>query len=414
MTTLPEPLPGRYGAQPGAGPITPHPATMDLVRSQVGALLTGSAAFDELSGRDRDELRGNMVKVAAYAAELMRDAWYQANRLGQRPVVRRRRVVESAKPTKQKARGYARAMAAADEFRPAAANQVARVTEETLNAIAFPTFVADLIRGSFHAIVDASIQQMEAYGRLLENVSKTVDQFMADNITDAQARDWLVERYPEHLRIEEGRVTPREGADELPAPSWRESFGLNEDVAPDDEDGIEETLVPAARRSLAHSRLRMLSTMVLMGVNRIVVTSGKIKATMGFHIDTTDRAHEERATNLDTRSSASGSFGWGPWSASASVSVSYVRSTRADSDAELNVNADLTGEVEIRFKSDYFPLNRFVDADGMAAISAHTANPSENAPAADAPASGQSASTTDAIQPSYEPPAVSAGLPMLA
>ena len=237
---------------------------------------------------------------------------------------------------------------------------------------------------------------------------------MADNITDAQARDWLVERYPEHLRIEEGRVTPREGADELPAPSWRESFGLNEDVAPDDEDGIEETLVPAARRSLAHSRLRMLSTMVLMGVNRIVVTSGKIKATMGFHIDTTDRAHEERATNLDTRSSASGSFGWGPWSASASVSVSYVRSTRADSDAELNVNADLTGEVEIRFKSDYFPLNRFVDADGMAAISAHTANPSENAPAADAPASGQSASTTDAIQPSYEPPAVSAGLPMLA
>ena len=67
-----------------------------------------------------------------------------------------------------------------DEFAPRAATNVARITEQTLNAIAFPTFVADLIKGTFQAIVNGSIQQMEAYGSLLSNVAKTVDQFMAE------------------------------------------------------------------------------------------------------------------------------------------------------------------------------------------------------------------------------------------
>src|ERR1041385_6727461 len=101
---------------------------------------------------------------------------------------------------------------------------------------------------------------------------------------------------------------------------------------------------------------------------------------MGFHIDTTDRAHEEHATDLDTRAAAAGSFGFGPWSASASMSVSYVRSTRANSDAELNVESDLTGEVEIHFKSDYFPLARFADGGTIGRIQGNTAVPEANTP----------------------------------
>ena len=52
------------------------------------------------------------------------------------------------------------------------------MTRDTLDAIAFPVFVADLINSTFDAIVDASIRQMEAYGQLLANVSQTVDQFL--------------------------------------------------------------------------------------------------------------------------------------------------------------------------------------------------------------------------------------------
>src|SRR6266498_3356972 len=44
---------------------------------------------------------------------------------------------------------------------------------------ALPIF-ADLIEGTFDAIVDASIQQMKAYGALLQEVAEAVDQFLLE------------------------------------------------------------------------------------------------------------------------------------------------------------------------------------------------------------------------------------------
>jgi hypothetical protein len=389
-TAVPPPLPGPFATPPAAEALRPSPATVALVRGQVRALLEASPAFHALAAPARRELARAMVHVAAYAAECVRDDWYQSSQLGQRPMVRRREVVEGP---------VARAQSAGDDFKPAAANQIARVTQETLRAIAFPTFVADLIKGTFNAITTSTIQQMEAYTQLLNNVGKTVDQFMADNISDNQARDWLAQNYPEHLQVKGGKVAVRDGAEDRPPPGWQRDLNLSDEVGLD-ADAIEESLVPAARRKLAQSRLQLLSTMVLMGVNRIVVTGGKIRATMGFHIDTTDRTHEERATDFDFRTAASGSFGFGPWSASASLSVSYVSSTRADSDAELNVNADLTGEVDIRFKSDYFPLERFANTDAVGRIRSNTAVPEANAPAA---AGGPGATPSDGNVPVTAP-----------
>ena len=40
---------------------------------------------------------------------------------------------------------------------------------------------------------------MRAYGELLANVAKTVDQFAQDNITENNARDWLAQRFPDEL-----------------------------------------------------------------------------------------------------------------------------------------------------------------------------------------------------------------------
>jgi hypothetical protein len=50
----------------------------------------------------------------------------------------------------------------------------------------------------------------------------------------------------------------------------------------------------------------------------------------------------------------------------------------------MNVEADLTSEVDIRFKSDYFPLERFANADQIRGIQSATAVPDANAPSADA------------------------------
>jgi hypothetical protein len=105
---------------------------------------------------------------------------------------------------------------------------------------------------------------------------------------------------------------------------------------------------------------------------------------MAFHIDTSDRAHEEHATDVDFRVQAAAQFGFAAWSASVSTSLTYVSSTRTSSDAEINTQTDLTGEVELHFKSDYFPLSRFAPPGQVAQIQGNTAAPEANAPSAEA------------------------------
>ncbi|HXG68811.1 MAG TPA: hypothetical protein VNO70_27180 [Blastocatellia bacterium] len=388
-------MPKPYDTPPAAEALRPGPATIELVKSQVDALLTASPSYHALDRCDQQCLRSNLVKVASYSAELIRDDWYQSRRLGQTPMLRRKEVIEGPlERAKTATNGLASAQAAADDFRPAAADQVGRVTRETLNAVAFPTFVADLIKGTFQAIVNASIQQMEAYGQLLANVAKTVDQFMAENITDNQARDYLVGRYPGHFRLEvsdkAARLRVRDKADDQPKPNFKLDLNLPEDADLDD-DVAEEKLVPAARRQLAQSRHSMLSTMVLMGINRIVVTSGRIKATMGFHIDAKDHGRVETASQFDWQNETRARFGYGggllggifggpSGSVQTRNTVAYVSSTKKDSSDDLNVNADLTGEVELKFKSDYFPMERFAKPEMLALIQGHTPNPAANAP----------------------------------
>ena len=107
------------------------------------------------------------------------------------------------------------------------------------------------------------------------------------------------------MTVKEHKLAVADGADDREAPDFKADLNLPGDVGVD-ESAFEETLLPAARRRLAETRLQMLSTMVLMGFSRIVVTGGKIRATMAFHIDTTDRSHEESATDLDFRVAAQG------------------------------------------------------------------------------------------------------------
>src|SRR5262245_29005651 len=365
-TRLPPALPGPYAEPPDADGLEPHPATVGLVRGLVRELLLDTPGFHALEAEDRTKLANRLVRVGSYLAECVRDDWYQSGRLDQRPLVRTRAPVAEAQAT---------------DFQPSAASQVGRVTTETLRAISFPVFVADLIRGTFTAIQDASQKQMDAYMELLANVSKTVDEFDNDNVSDDNGRAWLAERYPHHLKMDEhGKLVPAPSQPEGRAPNVVADLDLSSSVDITDQTAIDETLVPAARRKLAQSRLKMLSTFVLMGINRIVVTGGKIRATMGFHINTRDTAHQEHAEGVDFKTGASGSFGMGLWSASASMSFAYVSSTKTDSNADLNTQTDLTGEVELHFASDYFPIQRFADSGDVDKIRANTPVPAANAP----------------------------------
>ncbi|MEC7670445.1 MAG: hypothetical protein VX622_15350 [Pseudomonadota bacterium] len=382
-------LPGPYGSEP-----KPEMEVSDqvngLVQSQISALLLSSPAFSEMPEDKQDEMRANMAKIAAYSAALVEDDWKQSRKLGQTPMVRTSRSMEfdpDAAPVPMavdtaNSKPVAKPMATGD-FNPAAANQVASVTESTLNAIAFPTFVADLIKGTFNAIIDASIQQMEAFGELLSNVAKTVDDFMADNITDNNARDWVTGAFPARYTLNASgdgpQLEPSEDLTDEEASRMRRTLNLGEDA---DLSDVESVVVPAARRHIAQSRQQMLSSMVLMGINRVIVTRGRIKAQMGFRIDTKDAATASASKSFDMKNETKARYGWflSPVSASTKTTVAYVSSSQKDSEHEIDVSANLSGEVDLQFKSDVFPLERFADAGVISDIQSNTANPAANQP----------------------------------
>jgi hypothetical protein len=402
-------LPGPYATTPPSEGLEISPAVLRLARAEVRSLLQSSRAFHELPPERRVRLAHDLVKIAAYTAALLQEELALTEQLDQVPMLVRQTIApfaEAATSPKAHAAGavpLARAAAgtpapppppAAEEWSPRAAREVARVTRATLNAIEFPTFVADLIKGTYNAIIDASIKQMEAYAELIANVAKTVDQFMADNITDNQARDFLAQTYPGHFRIDTSEDSPRlavrDNADEKPKPNFQADLELPEDVDLSDETA-EETLVPAARRRIARQRQQLLSSMVMMGVNRIVVTSGRIAAKMGFRIDAHDHATASTASEFD-ETNVSAATGWFGFGGGATVNaVTYVSSTKKDSADDLDVHADLTGEVELKFKSDYLPLERMATPQMIGAIQGNTPNPAANTPVSGSGSKQQSA-----------------------
>ncbi|HEY0990245.1 MAG TPA: hypothetical protein VGD80_24505, partial [Kofleriaceae bacterium] len=182
------------------------------------------------------------------------------------------------------------------QFRASAVREGTEAFRDMVQAVDFPKFVASLVQGVFRAIVEASIQQMQAFSELLAATSKSVDQFAGENITDSQARDFLANRHPESVRIDTSgqRSRLRSAGDD--AAGLGKDYGLD-DVDLEDDEG-EQQLVTAAKMQMARSRQQSLATMVLMGINRIVVTNGHINAKVVFDMRASDEAKRRRKAEM--------------------------------------------------------------------------------------------------------------------
>jgi hypothetical protein len=287
-----------------------------------------------------------------------------------------------------------------------AVGRAGEVARATLSAIDFPAFVASLIQGTFQAIVDSSIQQMEAYATMLKNVAGTVDRFMADNISEGMARDHLAEQYGSVFTREQGsgqpKLTVNRNRKDGELPSFLKDLGFDS-IGAIDEEAVEDIIVPAARRNLAEERQRLLSTMVLMGINRVVVDDGEINAKLQFHIDASETMQMRFDQQKTTSGNMSGNAGRSPFSAQSVM----VNTASMNAQSDLNVRADLTGQVKVKFRSETFPLERFADSAAIQFINSNARVPQPVAPAAaPAPASGAApaASAPAAPAPATAPP----------
>lgn len=234
--------------------------------------------------------------------------------------------------------------------------------------IDFPAFVASLVHGTFDAIVDSSIKQMEAFADLVSAVSKPLDQFAQENVTQGQARAWLVEQYPRDVTLVQNggdytlapltkpgsSSSSDDGGGDASEPSWLADFG--EDGNEFSADTLENNILPKARERVAQQRLSTLSTMVLLGMQRVVIKDGSIGARLRFRAAATDNAAVQYATSNDP---GTGGTTWGARGSEGAITKVSTVGVNAQSDSELK--AELFGDVKINFASETLPLDRFVD-----------------------------------------------------
>jgi hypothetical protein len=303
---------------------------------------------------------------------------------------------------------------AGSDFDAGSVRQGAENFKKFIGSVDFPQFVGGLIQNVFQAIVNATIQQMNAYGELLKSVAQTVDQFAQDNISPNNARDWLVDKFPGDLGIDASdgdgagpriNIVKEDNADAVMT-RMNQEMQLAQPITDLSDPEQEGRLVQAARLQMARSRQQLLSSMVILGINRIVVTDGAINAKVVFDFRASDQAQRsagaslyDRDTSYNKNTTVAGAhFGWGG-AASANTNVqthmtTVSSSVSEDSESKQEMKAKLTGEVRVNFKSDYFPMEKLASPAMIAAIQGNSTPVDPNAPPAARGAAGGAAGGT--------------------
>ena len=377
--------------------------TLDAVRPEVRKILEATPAFDKLSPDEKKDVASKMVKVATYMAN---PGGLALEQMATQPLplaetqAGKKDPVEATKARLSKAPG-----AVGEDFEAGAVRERVEQFGQLVRKVDFPKFVSGLIKGVFEAIVDSSIEQMRAYGEMLANVAKAVDEFARDNISENNARDWLAAKYPEELGMETSDAGFGFAEGDEPAPKSQlvgkgddpeaaaqkisSEMGLEKPVTDLSDPAEEQRLVLAARLEMARSRQQLLASMVMLGINRIVVTDGLIRAKVVFDMRASDKAtRKARASMHDRQKETSkqafraGYSSWfSPWSASvssesASEHVATVGSSVDDtSESKAAVKAKLSGEVRVNFKSDYLPMDKMASPEMIAAIQGNAQPP---------------------------------------
>jgi hypothetical protein len=416
---------------------TKQPLPREEVRSAVANLLTRSEAFNALSPEKKREAAQATALVADYLAA-------PENIPGNKIAggVGMPAATALADPVQEGT--YQQDSAKVDDigksqFRANAAHEGAAVAGELLNAVQFPTFVSSLIEGVFHAIVKSSIEQMEAYTAMIAAVAKSLKQFTDDNVSPNQGRDHMVDKFPDLFEIgtddsmddPQPRLQLKDGVDESAALKRVNTMQFEDgnvlksmDLS---DENVETALVQAARMQLAKQRQQLMASMVLMGINRIVITDGKISAKIMYDFTSKDNMRKQRSAQAsDFARNADGSVqttrsGEGTYDRGGKTSSKYDPSSGGDysadyyakgdykfenkpvvtatsaaaemSDSQLQTKVQLAGSVEVNFKSDYLPLDKMATPGMIAAIQGNSTpvDPNVVPSARNAPASPTSA-----------------------
>lgn len=396
----------------------PEADAIASVRPQVREMLTRIPAYSGLEPEEQRAMAHNMVKILAYLSDpggLVSEAKQaeegQAAKAG--PALARAQASNAVEATKQnlsKSPGVV-----GKDFVGGAAREGVEQFGALVQKVDFPEFVGGLINNVFKSIVESSIAQMRAYGELVANVAKSAADYMNENIGMGAGRDYLVDRFPDLLDVQHddgrdgeagsSRLTFKGEDEESGLAEIAGALGFQGDLSDLSDENQELMLVNHARMQMAKSKQQLLASMVMLGINRIVVTDGSITAKVQFDMRSTDTAKRDyRASMYDKQTSRNknvsavggsffGLFGGGSVNVNEQSHVATV-STGLDetSESKLDMKAKLAGEVRVNFKSDYLPLEKMATPAMIGAIQGNSQpveprNLARPAPVPGAPAS---------------------------
>jgi hypothetical protein len=383
------------------------PQSVQAVRPHVREMLTAIPSFAQMGRDEQRDLASNMVKILSYIANP--NGVTDSVAPSPAPAIVRAQeedAVDATRRSLSKSPG-----AVGDKFKAGAVREGVAQFVELVQKVDFPKFVGGLIKNVFQAIVESSIEQMRAYGELIANVAKTVDQFMQDNISTGAGRDWLSQSYPDALGVEvsSGASAFAEDGEEAPPtaslaarganPEQRlaeisRDLNLNPPVTDISDANAELRLVTAARLHMAKSRPQLLASMVMLGINRIVVTDGSINAKVVFDMRASDKATRRYTASMydeeSQRYKESLNASYGGWMSPVDVSSSFEgqqehvatvgSAVDESSESKAEVKARLSGDVRVNFKSDYLPLEKMATPEMMSVIQGNSTPYNPNNP----------------------------------
>jgi len=268
----------------------------------------------------------------------------------------------------------------------AGVNALRNVTE-----IPFPEFTAKLIDGVFTAIIAATIKQMEAYADLISNLSKTLETFQTENVTEDMVTKFLIDNYPDgaggtSVRADYKFVnitTPTEISawDQytkiytsiinkigLSDTDWMNLGGTPAQGTPPSPLNKEDCFfssdaVIKFRTGVAHhlavSMIDQLRAMATQGMARIVVDQVEIYSSMTFKVQTTDVDTTSKAA-VDTQrfgAYVNGQVGFKAWGVKAGASYGSlsVRVANETTFSKVTMDATIIGGMKLMAHTDYSP-----------------------------------------------------------
>lgn len=247
-------------------------------------------------------------------------------------------------------------------------DQAGDLGADFINQVDFPGFVRDLLKGVFDANLEVTLAQMDSYQTLLKTATASISKFV-NAIDDTTAFGYLAENNGDEFSF--SFDDNKKNEDGSPAATLRDAAGEPVDIG----DNEVKARIMDAKIAMAKEQRALLRETILMGITRLVVEKGNVKASVLFDIKATedvikaDKAGVKSTTSSGGSAAASGGligkiFGGASGGYTRSTRTSRISISSVDSKASTELTAKVAGSVDITFKSDYFKLDNFATMYG--------------------------------------------------